>query len=66
MIEYINAFDILSSRRQCGMTVNPISMSDIFAYLKIFGSTDAEVFVKHIITMDAVFLAHINKSEGPK
>lgn len=56
MQEYILGFDILSSRRSVGFSVNPISMSDILSYIQIFGCSDIDLFVKFIILMDATFL----------
>jgi hypothetical protein len=50
---------ILSSRRQVGMALNPISMPDILAYLNLFGTTedDDEKFVLLIVIMDSHYLS---------
>lgn len=66
MHEYIVAFDMLSSRRSSGFAPNPISMQDINAYLNIFGATDIEKFIRHIIIMDCAFLNYIAKIQNNK
>jgi hypothetical protein len=63
MLEFIQAFDVLSSRRTVGMGANPISMQDILAYLQIYGSSDVDLFVKYIIAMDIEFMQFINKAK---
>lgn len=62
MQEYIIAFDILSSRRSIGFSLNPISMSDILAYIQIYSTNDIDSFVKFIIIMDSTFLSYMAKS----
>lgn len=63
MLEFIQGFDVLSSRRTVGMGANPISMPDILAYLQIYGSSSIDLFVKYIIAMDIEFLQFINRDK---
>lgn len=57
---------MLSSRRTNGFAPNPISMQDIYAYLKIFGALDTEKFIRHIIIMDCAFLNYVAKIQNNK
>lgn len=61
--EYIRAFNILSTRRQVGMSKNPITLSEILQYMDSFGCTEPEIFVLHIIRMDLAYLEHVNKAD---
>ena len=54
--EYIFAFNILTTRRQVGMSKNPIAFEDILNYINSFGCTEPAVFVMHIIKMDLTYL----------
>jgi len=63
MIEYITAFDMLASRRTNGMSPNPISLTDVQAYVELFGCSNPRDFVKFIILMDVVFLEVIRKAQ---
>lgn len=66
MWEYIKAFDVLSSRRTAGFSINPISMSDIKAYLDIFGCEYPEIFIELLIMMDIEFLRYYNSKRKTK
>lgn len=57
MKEYFKAFNTLSQTRQFGMGPNPISLSEILAYISIFGTDDREAFVHHVLMMDEAFLS---------
>lgn len=57
MKEYTTGFSILSSTRQYGMGPNPIQLSEILAYLKLYGAEDMEAFIENILLMDASFLS---------
>ena len=61
--ECIRAFNILSTRRQVGMSKNPITLSEIMLYIDSFGCTETEIFVLHIIRMDLAYLEHVNKAD---
>jgi hypothetical protein len=56
MREYTNAFSILHGTRQMGMAPNPIMLSEILAYLKLYGTDDTEAFIDYILHMDAIFM----------
>ena len=61
---YLQAFNILSSRRQAGMSLNPIQMGDIKSFLDIYPWHDVDSFVLYITQMDSKFLeVHHKKSE---
>lgn len=61
--EYIQAFNILSTRRQVGMSKNPITLVEIMQYVNLFGCTEADIFILHIIRMDLTYLEHANKAD---
>lgn len=61
MKEYIEAFGILSTQRSVGMGPNPISLTDILAYLQIYGATCIEDFMFHILQMDSTFLVKLSE-----
>lgn len=63
MHEYVSAFNLLHKTRSYGMTANPISLSEILAYLKLYGSSDTEAFVQYVTEMDASYLAVINEEK---
>lgn len=64
MGEYLRAFRTLSGTRQFGMGPNPITLTEILAYLKIWGSDDTETFIKYILLMDEAYLnAKARKAE---
>lgn len=56
MREYIKAFEILNQTRQYGMGPNPIQLSEILAYLKLYGTDDQPAFIEYILKMDAASL----------
>lgn len=58
LFEYSKAFWLLNTRRQIGMTLNPISLVDILAYIQIFGTPedDVERFLSLVIKQDAEYL----------
>jgi hypothetical protein len=67
MEEYITAFNVLNDTRTAGMAPNPISLSEILAYLKLYGASDTGEFVAYIMAMDSAFLsAQLKKAEREK
>jgi hypothetical protein len=56
--EVANAYNMLASRRTSGMAANPISLSEISAWIQIFGEPTVPViaFVELIGTVDQKFL----------
>lgn len=56
MKEYLYAFRKLNRTRPMGMGVNPISLTEIKAYLDLYGASDQEAFIDYILEMDAAFL----------
>ena len=64
MHEFVEAFDVLSSRRSSGLFPNPIPLSEIILYDRTFPvSYDTDVFVKCIIMMDSAFLEFVVKDK---
>lgn len=57
---YVRAFWTLSSRRQIGMALSPISLSDIVSYLTIYPWYDIDKFIDYTVKMDSIFLEHHN------
>ena len=67
MREFVEAFDLLSSRRPSGLFPNPIPFSEIIMYDRVFEvSYDTDIFVKCIIQMDSAFLEFIIKDKSTK
>lgn len=65
MAEFLRAFDLLSSTRQYGMGPNPIQLSQILAYIQLYGcGEETETFVEYLMRMDTAYLeAHAQKQE---
>lgn len=58
-LELVSAFDILSERRNNGVAQNPIQLSEIAAFVNLFGppSVPISVFVHLIGVMDLASVA---------
>ena len=56
MKEYLYAFRRLNRTRTYGMAPNPISLSEIHSYIKLYGVYDQEAFIDYILQMDPVYL----------
>ena len=56
MKEYLYAIRILNRTRQHGMGLCPISLTEIKAYLVLYGASDKEAFIESILQMDAAYL----------
>jgi hypothetical protein len=56
--EIVNAYNVLASRRTAGLTVNPIQLSEILAYIQLFGypSVELDTFVDLIGVLDRRFM----------
>lgn len=56
--EFAQAYNILASRRTSGMAPNPICLSEILAFVGIYGkpTMPIELFVEIIGTMDMKYL----------
>lgn len=52
---------VLHERRGAGLTLNPISLADIAAFVQLWGSPalDLQIFVTLIGTIDNVFLKEL-------
>ena len=66
MKEYLQAFNVLSSTRQYGMGPNPIQLTEILAYLKLFGSSDYRTLIKYVLKMDEAYLTGKAKKQEQK
>ena len=63
-MEYIEAFYSLSSKRSVGFSAeNPISTSDIVAYLQLYPTDNVNLFVYLIEQMD---IEYLNTKYGDK
>lgn len=56
MIEYLEGFQVLSRTRSIGMALNPIPLTEIESYLRLYGSIDPIRFIRYICKMDSVYL----------
>lgn len=65
-IEVIQAYNVLSAKRTSGMALNPIQLSEIYAYLRRYGEPllPEDIFMDLLSAMDLKFLemSHGNKS----
>lgn len=64
LLQYWEAFHVLSPSRQMGMAVGFIPLEEMRAYLDIFGIEEAEErrrLVQYIQTLDQVFVEHQHK-----
>lgn len=68
MYRYIKAFELLSSRRQVGMTANPIQISEMITVAThVYIFDDIEEFVLLMSEMDNGYLeSHHKKQNKPK
>jgi len=68
--DYYKAFQMLSSSRPIGMgAVGAIPISEMAAYLDLFGILDheeRELFITMMQALDSVYLKHVNKSAEAK
>ena len=61
---HFKAFKVLSASRQAGFGQNPITLSDMLAYMQIHGINDPddrEDFVFFMQEMDDEYIKHVNK-----
>jgi len=61
---YVDAFNILSSRRPTDTFERPIPLSEIKAYLDIYKPYDRDMFLRIIFALDEAYLTY--KSEKVK
>lgn len=61
MGEYVEAFTLLGSKRPSGFGPSPISLSDIHAYVLMFGCSDLIQFIRLITDMDSAYLVESDK-----
>lgn len=57
MKEYLQAFYVLNGTRQSGMGPNPITLTEMLAYLQLYGTEDKDAFIEYMLKMDASFLS---------
>lgn len=48
------------------MGPNPIALSEILAYLQLYGTEDREAFIDYILKMDAAFMSASHKKQERK
>lgn len=56
--EVANAYNFLASRRTVGMAPNPIQLSEILAYIQVYGQPQlpVDIFMDLLSTMDSKYL----------
>lgn len=64
--KYLDAFYTLSHGRVFLFGACGLPLSDLEAYCRIFGVYDQELFVRHILAMDRVYLSEVNKKPPSK
>lgn len=63
---YYESFNELASRRQYGMGANPIMVSEIESYIRIFPWHDPELFYKYVSRLDNAYLKERNRQDELK
>jgi hypothetical protein len=63
MRPYMEGFFMLSGCRTYGMGANPISMSDILAYIQIYTPYNPHQFIRYIKRMDNAYLTTVSKKQ---
>lgn len=65
LVWYVEAFRSLANSRPVGMGLGPIPLSEIEAYVRLFGlvDDDLERFVHLIHALDAVYLKWANRKK---
>lgn len=66
MNEYIEAFKVLSGRRNVGMVPNPIALSEIVVYASLYELDDHEDFIHCISEMDDGYLIKMAEQQERK
>lgn len=61
MQEYLTAFSILNQTRSYGMGPNPITLTELLAYIKVYEPLDQVQFIGYILLMDATYLGAKSK-----
>ena len=56
MKEFIQGFKVLNQTRSYGMAACPINLSEIKAYLELYGATDPDAFIEYVLKMDEAYL----------
>lgn len=57
--EYVTAFMMLNTRRSSGMGPNPISLTEILAYVQLYEVNEPETFVRVMVEMDVVLMGEL-------
>lgn len=65
--EVVDAFQILHRHRSAGMAPNPIQLSEVVAYINLYGppSTDIDLFLSLITVVDNVYLERYSGNKSP-
>jgi hypothetical protein len=61
LIPYVDAFATLHSGRQSGMAANPILLSEIESYCRMYRVYDMDRFIRYIRVMDRSFIEYSAK-----
>jgi hypothetical protein len=64
--EIWHGFSALSSSRQMGFDVGAIPLTEIKAYVDLFGVVDLEMFVACVRALDADYLKHVREKNAQK
>lgn len=66
LVDYVKAFNVLSSSRQVGMSVGAIPLSEIVQYCTIINETDIDFFVTVIRKADNAYMDYVNRDKKVK
>lgn len=63
MAEYVEAFQLLTNKRSSGLGLNPITLSDMHAYVALVSCSDLAIFLRMISLMDETFMEEMAKKQ---
>jgi hypothetical protein len=67
LLPYVDAFAVLSAGRTVGMAANPIPLTEIEAYCRLYQVEDTDRFIRLIRAMDGAYMDYMDhKAEKAK
>lgn len=67
LLPYVEAFAVLNAGRSAGMTANPIPLTEMEAYIRLYQVADIVRFIRLIRAMDKAYMDHsADKAKVPK
>ena len=59
LLPYVEAYAVLNAGRTSGMTANPIPLTEIEAYCRLYEVADISRFVRLIRAMDGAYMGYV-------